>query len=104
MASGAATQLRTAAQRGGGLSRTLNSLADTIRMRARASQVAAIHDQILLADRTTLKPAFQDLPGPGGITRLCRQRCPRSVRRHAVMKHRPPRVVPRRRLGVPNIN
>ena|SRR6266446_3273205 len=46
---------------------------DAVGMRARAGQLASIHDQILLADRTTFKPAFQDLPGPGGITSLCGQ-------------------------------
>jgi hypothetical protein len=54
----------------------LSRLADAVGMRTRAGQLAAIHDQILLANRAILKPAFKDLPGPGGVAGLSGQRCP----------------------------
>src|ERR1700691_159369 len=72
-------------------------------MRARASQLATVDNQILLPDRPMLKPAFQNLPGARGITSLRRQRRPRGMRRHAVMGHRPPRVILRPRLRDPDV-
>ena len=51
----------------------LSRLADAVGMRTRAGQLAAIHDQILLANRAILKPAFKDLPGPSGVAGLSRQ-------------------------------
>ena len=53
--------------------RATRGVAGAIGMSAGSSQLATIHDQILRADRTILKPAFQYLPGPGGITGLRRQ-------------------------------
>ena len=48
----------------------LGGFANAVGMRPRAGQLAAIHDQILLADRAILKPAFKDGPGPGGVAGL----------------------------------
>jgi hypothetical protein len=39
-------------------------------MGTRAGQLAAINDQILLADWAALKPAFQNFPRPGRIASL----------------------------------
>ena len=43
---------------GGPDSRPLGGLADAVGMRASASQIAAIHNQIFLADWPIFKPAF----------------------------------------------
>ena len=47
-------------------------LLNTIGMGAGSGQFAAIDDQILIPNRTILKPAFEDLPGPSGVARLRR--------------------------------
>src|ERR1700734_3117795 len=72
-------------------------------MRARAGQLAAIDDQILLTNRALLKPAFENLAGTGGISSLRRQGCPGGMWRHAVMRHGSPRVILWRRLRIPDI-
>jgi len=46
---------------------------------------------------------FQDLARPGGITCLRGERAARRVRRHAFMRHGPPRVVRGRRLRIPDV-
>ena len=51
----------------------LSGLANAVGMRPGAGQLAAIDDQVLLANRATLKPAFKDLPGPGGVAGLSGQ-------------------------------
>ncbi len=48
----------------------LGGLADAVGMRASAGQIAAIHDQILLADWSILKPAFQYFPSSRGVAGL----------------------------------
>src|SRR5260370_11336193 len=72
-------------------------------VRARSGEPPALHDQVLLADRPVLKPAFEDLASPRGLTCLRRQRRAGDVRGHAVMRHRTPWVIPGRRLGEPDI-
>jgi hypothetical protein len=47
--------------------------------------------------------AFENLARAGGVARLRRQRGAGNVRRHAVMRHGPPRMVFRRRLRKPHI-
>jgi len=51
----------------------LSGLANAVGMRPGAGQLAAIDDQVLLANRATLKPAFKDLPGPGCVAGLSGQ-------------------------------
>src|SRR5216683_7980477 len=70
---------------------------------ARSGELAALDDQVLLADRPVLKPAFEDLAGARGVACLRRQRRPGDVRGHAMVRHRAPRVIPGRRLGEPDI-
>src|SRR5262245_20272137 len=72
-------------------------------MRTRAGELSSVHDQILLANRPPLEPAFKDLADAGGITSLSRQRAPRNMWCHPVMRHRASRMVPRRRLREPNV-
>src|SRR5262249_23046478 len=73
----------------------------TVRMCPGAGQFAGIDNQILVADRAAFEPAFEDLARARSISRLCRQRRARSVRRHAVMWHGPPGMVLRWRLREP---
>src|SRR5262249_42348593 len=70
---------------------------------ARSGEPAALHDQVLIADRPVLKPAFEDLAGACGVACLRRQRRAGDVRGHAMVWHSPPRVILRRGLGEPDI-
>ena len=54
-------------------------------------------------DRLAGEIALEDLACAGRVTRLRRQRRPGNVRSHAVMRHRPPRMVLRRRLREPDV-
>ena len=45
-------------------------------MRAGAGELAAVDDQVLLADRLALEAAFEDLPRAGGVARLRREEEP----------------------------
>ncbi len=51
----------------------------------------------------SLEPALQDLADPRRVASLGREGRARHVRRHAVMRHGPPRVVRRCRLGEPDV-
>ncbi len=53
--------------------RAAGRIAGAVGMRPRPGQLAAVNDQVLFANRAALEPAFQDLAGPGGVSRLCRQ-------------------------------
>src|SRR6266516_5767874 len=75
------------------LLRAAGGIAWLIGMRSRPGEPAALHDQVLLADRPALKPALQDLTGARGVACLRRQRRARDVRSHAVMRHAAPRVI-----------
>src|SRR5664279_5674366 len=72
-------------------------------MGAGAGELAAIDDQVLLADRALVEPAFEDLARTGGVARLRRQRGAGYVRRHAVVGHCPPGMVLWRWLGEPDV-
>src|SRR6478609_291966 len=72
-------------------------------MGARAGQLAAVGDQVLLADRLVREPALENLPRPGGIAGLSRETGTRGVRGHPVPRHRPPGVVLGRRLREPDV-
>src|SRR5439155_22352768 len=69
-------------------------VAGAVRMSAGARECAAIDDQVFLADRTTIKPALEDLAHSGRIAGLRGERRPRHVWRHPVVGHRPPRMIP----------
>src|ERR1700683_1620121 len=72
-------------------------------MSTRAGQLTAVDDQILIADRTLVEPALKDLTRPRRIACLRRQRSTGDVRRHAVMRHRAPWMILRRRLREPHV-
>ena len=84
--------------------RSLGRVAGAIRMCARARQLAAVNDKIFVPNRSLLEPAFENLARAGGVTRLRRKRGPGNVRRHAVVGHRAPRVILRRRLREPDVS
>src|SRR5580692_1091847 len=72
-------------------------------MSASPCELAARDDQILVPNRLTIEPAFQNFTGPCRVTSLRRKRSSRRVRGHAVMRHRAPRMIRRRGLGIPDV-
>ena len=48
-------------------------VAGTVGVGAGAGQLACVDDQVLVADRSALEPALEDLARPGGVTGLGRQ-------------------------------
>src|SRR3546814_6069819 len=76
----------------------------TTLFRSRAGELAAVDDQIFVANRAALEIAFQDLARAGRITRLGGQRGARDVRSHAFMRHCPPRMVLGRGLREPDVS
>src|SRR5262245_16555989 len=74
-----------------------------VRVRSGPRQLAALGDQVLLADRLALEPALEDLPCSRGIAGLGREAGAGRVRGHALPRHRPPGMVLRRRLREPDI-
>src|SRR5262249_45874535 len=79
-------------------------VASAVRMSARARKSAAIDDQVLLADTTTIEPALQNLAGAGRIASLRGQRRPRDVWRHSVVGHRSPGMILWSRLRKPDVS
>ena len=73
--------------------RTAGCVARAVRMRTDASEFACVDDEIFIADRTIVEPAFENLPHSGCIARLRRQAGARNMRRHAMMRHRSPWVI-----------
>ena len=65
--------------------------------------LATVDDQILVSDRSTLKPAFEDFARAGSIPSLRGQRRAGDVRGHAVVRHAPPSMIVRRWLREPDI-
>src|SRR5271156_4432816 len=78
-------------------------ISGAIRMRPNAGELAAIDDEISVADRPPFEEALEDFPCSGRVSGLRRQRCPRNMRRHAVMRHGPPGMIFRRRLREPYV-
>src|SRR5208282_6255934 len=78
-------------------------ISGAIRMRPNARELAAIDDEIFVADRPPFEEALEDFPCPGRVSALRRQRCPRNMRRHAVMGHGPPGMILGRRLREPYV-
>src|ERR1700722_15283710 len=66
-------------------------------------QAAAVHYQVLLPDGPAFEEALEDLPGPGSVTGLRRERGPRDVGRHPVVGHRAPGMVLWCGLGEPDV-
>src|SRR5271156_65826 len=73
-------------------------------MSAGAGKLSLVDDQIFVADRSVLEPAFKKLLRAGGVARLSRERGPRDVRRHPVMRHGPPGVIFWRGLRKPDVS
>ena len=67
------------------------------------ASLAAIDDEVLRADRRTGEEGFEDLPGSRRVSGLGREGGTRRVRRHRVVRHRPPGMVNRRRLRIPHV-
>ncbi len=65
-------------------------IARRVGLGAGASELATVDDQILVSDRSTLKPAFEDFARAGSIPSLRGQRRAGDVRGHAVVRHAPP--------------
>src|SRR5262245_59698674 len=63
----------------------------------------AVDDQVLLPNRTAVEPALEDLAGACRVTGLRGEARARRVRRHSVVRHRPPGVILRRRLREPDV-
>src|SRR5262245_48076036 len=72
-------------------------------MSPRSGELAALDDQVLLANRLPLEVALEDLSRPRGVAGLRREARSRGMWGHAVPGHRPPGVVLRRRLGEPDV-
>src|SRR5260221_173764 len=83
--------------------RAAGRIAGLVGGRARPGELAALDDQVLLADRPVLEPALQDLAGARGVAGLRRQRRTRDMRGHAMMRHAAPRVIPGGGLRKPDI-
>ena len=62
-----------------------------------------MHNQILVADGLAGEIALENFARAGCIAGLRRERRARDVRGHPVMRHRPPRMVLRRRLREPDV-
>ena len=52
--------------------RATSGVARAVRMRTHPNQLAALNDQVLIADRTAAEPALQDFAHSRGVARLCR--------------------------------
>src|SRR5215210_965253 len=66
-------------------------VAGAVGVGAGSGELAAVDDQVLLADRAAVEPALEDLAHPGGVAGLRREARARGVGRHPVVRHRPPR-------------
>ncbi len=82
----------------------MRRIAGAVRVRASTRESAVLHDQILVADRTALEVTLEDFPRARSIARLRRQAGAGDMRRHAMMGHRAPRMILRRRLREPHIS
>src|SRR5262245_16389861 len=72
-------------------------------MRAGASELALVDDQIFVADWPAFKITFEDFARPRGVTRLSRKRRTGNVRRHPMVRHGSPGVICWGRLREPDI-
>src|SRR5882762_1100754 len=86
----------------GRLFRARRRIACAVRVRTHTGKTSAIDDQILLTNRLLGEPAFENFTRACGVTRLCRKRSARRVRRHALIRHGPPRMIARCRLREPD--
>mmetsp|Transcript_14560 Transcript_14560/g.38612 ORF Transcript_14560/g.38612 Transcript_14560/m.38612 type:complete len:422 (-) Transcript_14560:51-1316(-) len=74
-----------------------------VALRADSAQLAALGDDVVVGERLAGQVALQDLADAGGVAGLGRERRAGHVRRHAVVRHRPPRVALGRRLREPHV-
>src|ERR1700750_867188 len=72
-------------------------------MRTGTRKLAARDDQVFIADRPAIEPAFEHLAHTGRIARLCRQCRAGRMRSHAVVRHRTPGMIERRWLWKPYV-
>src|ERR1700685_1605515 len=82
---------------------SLGRISGAVRVSAGSSELAAIHYEVLIANRTLLEPALQNFTRSCCIARLCRKRGAGGMRRHPMVRHRPPRMVLRRGLREPHV-
>src|SRR5687768_3861460 len=85
------------------LLRTPGRIASAVGVCTRSSEFAGVHDEVFIADRPTLKPAFEDLAHAGGIACLRGERGTGGVRGHRFERHGPPRMIARRGLRKPDV-
>src|SRR5215469_1750287 len=83
------------------LFRATGRISGTVGMGADTRKHAALYDKIFIADRLACKITFKDLAHASGIARLRGERRSGDMRRHAVVRHRPPRMVFRSWLRKP---
>src|SRR3954452_19235847 len=79
----------SAPRRGCGLPRAVGVLAGP-------GQLATFNNQVLVPDRSTGEITLEDLTGAGAVAGLRGEGRTGRVRSHSVVRHRPPRMVPRR--------
>src|SRR5215468_3702175 len=72
-------------------------------MSAGSSKLALVDDQIFGPNGLAREVAFENLARAGRIASLGRERAARNVRRHAMVRHGPPRMVLCWRLRKPNV-
>src|SRR5205085_8467255 len=75
--------------------RSVGRVALAVGMGAGAGEMSALHDEIFLADRTSLQKAFEDFSRSRRVTRLRRQRSSRNMRSHPMVRQRRPRMIAR---------
>ena len=78
-------------------------LRSVCRISHRCPKRPCIYDEILLPNRLTLVEALKDLKRSCGVASLRRQGSAGNMRGHAVKGHRPPRMIGRGRLRIPDI-
>ena len=85
------------------LLRTAGCIASAVRVCTRSSEFPSVYDEVFIADRPTLKPAFEDLAHAGRIACLRGERRTGGVWSHRFERHSPPRMIARRGLRKPDV-
>ena len=83
--------------------RSAGGVACAVRVRSGARELAAVDDQVFLANRALVEEALEDLAHTRGVAGLRGEACAGGVRGHALIGHRAPRMVGRGGLGKPHV-